>query len=297
MTSKLITKNPKLAENLSKALKDSMGKYLDLDMNIVAKEFLSQKRAEEQIELLIKEINKKEDFDIKGKKFLEIGSGVGTLLITARNKFEIDAIGIEPSEGEFSPFKKISNELISENNLSNNIIIDSTAENLPFENSSFDIVFSSNVIEHVKDPKKVINESLRVLKSGGYLHFVIPNYFSFWEGHYGILWPCLINKTIAKFFVKILGKNPDYIDTLQLITPFYINKILKEKKDYIEIIGWGKDVFKNRLISGNYSDWATLKKIRFVVLMIQKLKIAHLVSNILNTFQMYTPLIITVRKK
>ena len=40
-------------------------------------------------------------------------------------------------------------------------------QNLPYEDNSFDDVISDQVIEHLEDPKKAIEESYRVLKKGG----------------------------------------------------------------------------------------------------------------------------------
>ena len=55
----------------------------------------------------------------------------------------------------------------------------------PLPTSYFDVVYSSNVLEHVKEPPKVISEIIRVLKPGGHAQIVVPNYGSWWEGHYG----------------------------------------------------------------------------------------------------------------
>ena len=41
-------------------------------------------------------------------------------------------------------------------------------EDLPFTEEFFDIVFCSNVIDHVSDPQKVIDNILMVLKKNGY---------------------------------------------------------------------------------------------------------------------------------
>ena len=144
--------------------------------------------------------------------------------------------------------------------------------------------------------KSFIQESLRVLKVGGYLQFVIPNYFSFWEGHYGVFWPCLTNKFVAKLYVSLIKKNPDYIDTLQLITPFYLRKLLNGMSEDVRVLGWGKEVFKKRLSTGNYSDWASLQKIRSLVRLIQKLKLSSFAADILNVLEMYTPIVLTVKK-
>lgn len=39
---------------------------------------------------------------------------------------------------------------------------------MPFDDESFDTVFCNQVLEHVDNPQKVVKESARVLKSGGY---------------------------------------------------------------------------------------------------------------------------------
>jgi len=46
--------------------------------------------------------------------------------------------------------------------------------NLPFKDKSFDYIFSSEVIEHVPDPKLFIENLLRILKPGGKLIITCP---------------------------------------------------------------------------------------------------------------------------
>lgn len=293
----LITKDKSVVEKLAKALNKSEGVYLERDYNAIASEYLTEERAKEQIELFQKEVNKKyPDFSFRNKKLLEIGAGVGAFLITLRKKYEIEAYGIEPSEEEFSPFNEISMTLLSEHSMPKNIIVKGYAEALPFEDETFDLVYSTNVLEHVQDPKKVLSESLRVLRRGGFLQFVVPNYFSLWEGHYGILWPCITNKFLGKLYLKLIGKKIDYIDTLQMISPFYLKKSLQELSYQVEIIEWGKDVFKTRLETGNYSDWAALKNVRWMVQLIKWLKLSSFLAGLLNLFQMYTPIVLTIKK-
>lgn len=41
------------------------------------------------------------------------------------------------------------------------------AEELPFEDESFDLLLSTQVLEHVDDPARVVAEALRVLRPGG----------------------------------------------------------------------------------------------------------------------------------
>ena len=49
------------------------------------------------------------------------------------------------------------------------------AENLPFENNSFDVVTSIGLLEHFDDPSKVISEKIRTAKQGGWvINYIVP---------------------------------------------------------------------------------------------------------------------------
>jgi glycosyltransferase involved in cell wall biosynthesis/SAM-dependent methyltransferase len=54
---------------------------------------------------------------------------------------------------------------------------------LPICDGSFDISHSSNVLEHVLDPRKFFNEMLRVLRPGGLMFLAFTNWFSPFGGH------------------------------------------------------------------------------------------------------------------
>ncbi|MFD2572375.1 class I SAM-dependent methyltransferase [Spirosoma soli] len=54
------------------------------------------------------------------------------------------------------------------------------ADNLPFENQSFDFALCTQVLEHVRKPEAVINEISRILKPGGMLFLTVPQS---WEEH------------------------------------------------------------------------------------------------------------------
>lgn len=58
---------------------------------------------------------------------------------------------------------------------------DYDGKNIPFSNEEFDIVFSSNVLEHIKHVLIFQNEIKRVLKNGGVaLHVVPSSSWRFW---------------------------------------------------------------------------------------------------------------------
>jgi SAM-dependent methyltransferase len=77
-------------------------------------------------------------------------------------------------------------------------IVDYDGKVFPFEDGSFDVVFSSNVLEHVTDLEQVHREVRRVLGPGGLCIHVMPSAsWRFWEGvtHYvelaQVLWRLL----------------------------------------------------------------------------------------------------------
>lgn len=55
------------------------------------------------------------------------------------------------------------------------VLYNCNAESLPFEDSTFDKIFCSEVIEHTLHPERIIKEIFRVLKSGGICVISIPN--------------------------------------------------------------------------------------------------------------------------
>ncbi len=48
----------------------------------------------------------------------------------------------------------------------------------PFDDAIFDLVGSINVLEHTDDPKLFLDEEYRILKSGGHLVVICPNFLS-----------------------------------------------------------------------------------------------------------------------
>ena len=64
-----------------------------------------------------------------------------------------------------------SKEMLNQN--SHHKLVQGDAENLPFKNSSFDIVFCSNLLHHLADPKIAIKEMIRV--SNKYIILSEPN--------------------------------------------------------------------------------------------------------------------------
>jgi len=117
-----------------------------------------------------------EFFDHKNEEVLEVGCGVGTDLVEyARNGSIVS--GVDLGEDQVN-LTKLNFEL---RNLSYKEIQRADAENLPFENESFDLVFSFGVLHHTSNTQKAIDEVHRVLKPDG--QAIIMLYARGWK-HY-----------------------------------------------------------------------------------------------------------------
>ncbi|QAZ69589.1 class I SAM-dependent methyltransferase [Solidesulfovibrio carbinolicus] len=102
-----------------------------------------------------------------GAHLLEIGAGTGQQAREIeRRGFKVDAI--EVCDSIYSDERVFP-------------IVNFDGRNIPFEDNTFDIVFSSNVLEHVPDLVKIHQEIRRVLKPTGYVLHILPTHsWRFW---------------------------------------------------------------------------------------------------------------------
>jgi ubiquinone/menaquinone biosynthesis C-methylase UbiE len=79
------------------------------------------------------------------------------------------------------------------------------AHNLPLRDSSVDCVLSFSLLEHLKDPRRSVEELYRVLKYGGTAVIQLPNLQYPFEPH--TKWPllCLMPKKLQKRILKMIG--------------------------------------------------------------------------------------------
>jgi ubiquinone/menaquinone biosynthesis C-methylase UbiE len=168
------------------------------------------------------------------------------------------------------------------------------AEALPWPDDFFDLVYSTNVLEHVTDPDQVMRETIRVLKPGGYAQFVFPNYGSFFDGHYALPWFPHSSKAVAKLWMRLWRRDPSFIDTLRLLTEKDARRWASWPE--IEVLGFGQDVFMDRMQSGAFSSWAGLGMVKTLVNIARRAGISRACARAMVACGAYTPIIITFRK-
>ncbi|MBP9151282.1 MAG: class I SAM-dependent methyltransferase [Flavobacteriales bacterium] len=104
----------------------------------------------------------------EGSSFLDIGCGKGHSMSLAINQKNCNCTGIDP----FPNFAGATPELAGvEHKFS---IVEGWAENLPFEDNSFDVVYSSHMLEHTSDYDKALSEMNRVVRPDGIVIMGVP---------------------------------------------------------------------------------------------------------------------------
>lgn len=144
-------------------------------------------------------------------RWLDVGSGYGSFVLAARAR-GIDARGIELEPFEVS-FARARLKDFRPSEAGTDIYAQGSALALPWLPSEFDVVTLWNVLEHVPDADAALTEAIRVLKPGGVLYIVCPNYAAIRrEAHYHVLWPSLLPRRAASMYLRWRGRNPSFFE-------------------------------------------------------------------------------------
>lgn len=221
-----------MIEEFMRRIKENLRKYYLIELGLPDWERRAEKRIKEDLTIFPERIKKLENHigSFEGKRTLSVGSGWGGFVVAA-SKAGANAVGVEPDIEEIT----ISKLRAKVRDVESEFIV-SVGEYLPFKDNSFDFIECVTVLEHVKEPPKVIEEMTRVVKKGGIIYILIPNYLYPLEQHYKIHWIPMLPKPLAKIFLKLRGRPSNFINSINYITPSHITKIFKNYNIHIEDI-------------------------------------------------------------
>lgn len=132
-----------------------------------------------------------------GMKMLEPGCGRGEFL---RNFQELglDVHGVDIASEAEQYSKSYSVQLCDVEN-----------DALPFDDNEFDVLYSKSFIEHLYYPERYLKEALRVLKPGGKLITLVPD----WESNYKTYFDDFTHRTpFTKISLEDIYKMYGFID-------------------------------------------------------------------------------------
>ena len=106
---------------------------------------------------------------------------------------------------------------------------------LPFRSGSFDLCYSSNVLEHVTDPWRMADEMLRVTKPHGVAFISYTTWYGPWGGHETAPWHLLGGMRARRRYARRHGHEPKnrYGESLFPVT-------VAEGLDWAGRQGWGE---------------------------------------------------------
>jgi len=137
----------------------------------------------------------------KVKKILEVASGAGDMMrILKHSGFKVEGIDISETAA------KMSGSIVA------------SATDIPFKNESFDCLIGLSMIEHLTENEgcKFLNEAFRVLKPGGIIFLLTPNFASPLRYLKGSSWYGYSDKSHVKFYtpqsIKKLLENHNFYD-------------------------------------------------------------------------------------
>lgn len=109
--------------------------------------------------------------DLRRLRVLEVGAGTG------RDSLELARVGAEVWTLDYSDESlRVMREVAGEEMR----IVCGDATSLPFRTESFDVVFHQGLLEHFREPERVLGENHRVLVRGGHLLVDVPQRYHYY---------------------------------------------------------------------------------------------------------------------
>ena len=134
--------------------------------------------------------------DLAGRTVLDVGGGPGYFADAFRGA-GATYVSVEADLGELSARSEPGPGSVLGSALA-----------LPLTDCAVDVCYSSNVLEHVADPERMLAEMVRVTKPGGLVFCSYTLWLSFWGGHETAPWHFLGGHYAARRYMRKYGRPP-----------------------------------------------------------------------------------------
>ena len=134
--------------------------------------------------------------DLAGRSMLDVGGGPG-FFRTAFQEAGATYYALDADVGELAGMGDIASGTVIGSGMQ-----------LPFADDCLDIVYSSNVLEHVSDPWQMADEMLRVTRPGGVAFISYTVWYGPWGGHETAPWHYLGGRRARRRYTRTHGHEP-----------------------------------------------------------------------------------------
>jgi SAM-dependent methyltransferase len=133
---------------------------------------------------------------LNGRTILDVGGGPG-YFADAFRAAGAHYLGVDPDVGELSARGEPAAGMVR-----------ASGTELPVRTGSVDICYSSNVLEHVAEPDRMLAEMVRVTKPGGTVFVSFTPWFSPWGGHETAPWHFFGGRYARQRYLRKYGHEP-----------------------------------------------------------------------------------------
>jgi SAM-dependent methyltransferase len=134
--------------------------------------------------------------DLRDAAVLDVGGGPGWYA-DAFTAAGARYAGVEPDAGEMTSAGLVGPNRVRASGLA-----------LPVTDGAVDLCYSSNVLEHVPDPRRMIDEMVRVTRPGGTVVVSWTPWWAPWGGHETAPWHYLGGRRAADRYARRTGRRP-----------------------------------------------------------------------------------------
>ena len=137
---------------------------------------------------------------LAGAQILDLGCGMGGFAVAASLQgADVTALDYNPAYCAITAVRGERHHLTLP-------VCNAAGEALPLPAARYDIVTAWDVIEHVQDPARMLAESARVLRPGGYVFLTAINRYAYRDPHYHLPLINYLPRPVAEAIIRLRGR-------------------------------------------------------------------------------------------
>lgn len=166
-----------------------------------------------------------------GMRVLEVGCGIG-LLASFLRQSGVDITGLEPGASGFGFMPEIGSAILRHlpDTLRAEWLGIGAGQLDPARHGQFDLIYSTNVLEHIPDLAGAFRGMASVLAPGGTMVHLCPNYAVPYEPHFGIPLVPFLPRATAFLYRETIKKLPGIWEELNFITASRVKRLARTNR-------------------------------------------------------------------